>query len=295
MIQPLHRTLSPRDLATAIGVSESSLKRWADDGRIRVKRTTGGHRRISVSDAIGFIRSSEQRLVQPEVLGLPQLTFITKDAPSPGEESRRLLSYLEDGRATEASGLVLWMYLHGEKTADICDGPIKQSLRELGELWKDRPDGIFLEHRATDLCIAALNQLRATRNIDADAPRALGASPAGDPYLIPSLMAATTLIAEGFDATNLGPDTPLNSLVEAAEELNPAFVWLSVAGEQPRGRARDYVLGLAERLSSHNLSVIVGGRESKSLRNLNAPNVFMGASMQELVAFARGVASRRVS
>ena len=40
--------LSPRELAEAVGVSESSLKRWADRGRVHVHRTEGGHRRIPV-------------------------------------------------------------------------------------------------------------------------------------------------------------------------------------------------------------------------------------------------------
>ena len=46
------RFLSPRQLAVAIGVSESSLKRWADDGRLAVERTAGGHRRIPLPEAV---------------------------------------------------------------------------------------------------------------------------------------------------------------------------------------------------------------------------------------------------
>ena len=52
--------LSPRELAQAIGVSESSLKRWADAGQIRVARTAGGHRRISIADAVRFIREADR-------------------------------------------------------------------------------------------------------------------------------------------------------------------------------------------------------------------------------------------
>jgi len=39
------RQLSPRELAEALGVSESSLKRWVDAGKIAASRTEGGHRR----------------------------------------------------------------------------------------------------------------------------------------------------------------------------------------------------------------------------------------------------------
>ena len=39
--------LSPKELADAIGVSESSIKRWVDNGEIQATKTSGGHRRIT--------------------------------------------------------------------------------------------------------------------------------------------------------------------------------------------------------------------------------------------------------
>src|SRR5437764_13756024 len=62
--------LTPKELAQAIGVSESSLRRWVDAGDIRVARTAGGHRRIELAEAIRFIRHLGIPVVRPEVLGL---------------------------------------------------------------------------------------------------------------------------------------------------------------------------------------------------------------------------------
>jgi MerR family transcriptional regulator, light-induced transcriptional regulator len=53
--------LSPKALAAAIGVSESSLKRWADEGRLAAERTAGGHRRIAVAEAVRFVRRRGSR------------------------------------------------------------------------------------------------------------------------------------------------------------------------------------------------------------------------------------------
>ena len=64
------KLLSPKDLANAIGASESSVKRWTDQGRLEITRTSGGHRRIAVTEAIRFIRENQLPLLQPEVLGL---------------------------------------------------------------------------------------------------------------------------------------------------------------------------------------------------------------------------------
>jgi len=60
------RLLSPRELADALGVSESSLKRWVDAGKITAARTEGGHRRIALQEAVRFIRETGAPLARPE-------------------------------------------------------------------------------------------------------------------------------------------------------------------------------------------------------------------------------------
>src|SRR6185295_13435922 len=65
--------LTPRELADAIGASESALRRWVDAGDIHMSRTAGGHRRIPVQEAIRFIRESGATVVRPEILGLAGL------------------------------------------------------------------------------------------------------------------------------------------------------------------------------------------------------------------------------
>lgn len=289
----MKRTLSPRDLAAALGVSESSLKRWADRGAVRVSRTAGGHRRITVPDAIDFIRTSELQLVHPEVLGLPELSKVSENLPREGEEPSRLLEHLVRGEAAEARALVMWMFLDGKSVAAICDGPLRVALEQLGELWIDRPDGIFLEHRATDICLQALHQLRATREVVPGAPAVVGGAPTGDPYLIPSLMVATTLATEGFHAVNIGPDTPVQSLIDAARIHRPVFTWLSITSEQESRFLRGYARELAEGLDALGVGLLVGGREARRLGVPSIPNVHRGESIAELVAFARGFSLSR--
>lgn len=67
-----HRTtFSPKQLSRAIGVSEASVKRWCDKGRLAFDKTIGGHRRLALHAILGFIHENNLELVNPEVLNLP--------------------------------------------------------------------------------------------------------------------------------------------------------------------------------------------------------------------------------
>ncbi|MEA2180722.1 MAG: cyclic di-GMP phosphodiesterase [Solirubrobacteraceae bacterium] len=52
--------VSLQDAATAVGVSPSTLRRWADEGRIAAVRTAGGHRRFPV-DAVRRCAAEHRR------------------------------------------------------------------------------------------------------------------------------------------------------------------------------------------------------------------------------------------
>ena len=99
---------SPRELAGALGVSESSIKRWADAGEIRIRRTAGGHRRIPAAEAAHFIRRSGHPLARPEMLGLtPQ------DRPAQADDAERLFALLREGREREAADWITALCLQG--------------------------------------------------------------------------------------------------------------------------------------------------------------------------------------
>ncbi len=52
-------------MAELLGVSVDTVRRWADDGRIRTSRTDGGQRLIDGPDLARFLRESAP-LVEPE-------------------------------------------------------------------------------------------------------------------------------------------------------------------------------------------------------------------------------------
>jgi excisionase family DNA binding protein len=49
------KLLGVADAATYVGVSSASLRKWSDQGLLRVYRTPGGQRRYAVADLDEFI------------------------------------------------------------------------------------------------------------------------------------------------------------------------------------------------------------------------------------------------
>ena len=281
--------LTPRELAEAIGVSESSVKRWVDAGTIAATRTAGGHRRIAIGEAVRFIRSQQSVVTRPDALGLADVASVAQAFPGPGEEADRLYGYLVSGGAEEAKGLLLTLYLNGMSVAAIVDGPIRLSMERLGELWQHQSDGIYLEHRATEIAFQAINRLRAILPSSASRPIAVGGAAPSDVYQLPSLCAATVLHAAGLSAVNLGADLPISSLERAVDRLGASLVWVSAtASGLPTDTGRE-IHGLATRLERKQLPMVVGGQSSERLGLRSAGNLRVARTMGELEAVAQGM------
>lgn len=282
------RHLSPRELATALGVSESSLKRWVDAGKITAFRTEGGHRRIALPEAVRFIRTTHAPVARPDLLGLPEVAAAQLGALTGSE---RLLDYLLEGDVVGARGWLLARYLAGSPIYELADGPIREAMHALGELYKHNERGIFIEHRGTDTCLQAVAHLRNMVEPPANAPIALGGAPEDDPYLLPSFLAATVISVAGLRAINLGPDTPLVALQEAVEHHRPRLVWISASSPINSARARSITRWLA---SLKHVEVAVGGRTSEALV-ASQPRLRRVETMAELAELAAQVAGTQVT
>lgn len=275
--------LSPKDLAKAVGVSESSVKRWVDHGRIRAHRTAGGHRRIAVDEAVQFIREARMPLVRPELLGLSGLASKAED---PG--GALLLRLLREGASVEARGLLIGWYLEGVGIAALADGPLRASLEVLGELWQHSDEGIAIEHRATDICLQAVNHLRLLLpSPGEEAPLAVGGAP--DVYLLGTQLASAVMAEGGWRSVNLGAQTPPEILALAVETLRPRLVWLSLTDEDVTRGLRNGIERLLRSVELTGGMLIVGGRCHRKAGLPSHPRLREGDTMSDLAGFARNL------
>ncbi|MEP0545989.1 MAG: cobalamin-dependent protein [Rhodothermales bacterium] len=288
-------TFSPRELATAVGVSESSMKRWIDAGELEAARTAGGHRRVSQREAVRFIRERALHVVDPAALRLPELVGLPDIEAAP-VTAEGLIEALVAGEAARARALVVAAYVGGASLASLCDGPLRGALHHAGMLWENGgggvdPSGIGIEHEAVDVFVQILHQIRTLRPLAPDgAPVAVGGAFEGDPYTVPSLMAAAVLEDLGFDVTNLGPNTPIDVLADAARRRRADLVWLSVSASPPDEELRRASAALATELNAAGARFVVGGREAKADA---LPGLTVLPSMLALNALAEQIMAER--
>jgi excisionase family DNA binding protein len=279
------RCLTSRQFADSLGVSESSVKRWVDDGTIDAERTAGGHRRIPLAAAIGYIRRQRATLIKPHLLPLettPQVGEVD------GAASRKLLEAMSRDRTSEARAIISGRYLGGADVAAIADNLIRPVLCELGELWHHDPEGILLEHRAVDTCVHALTEIGAwLPGVPDSAPTAVTAGGPGDPYLLPPMLASLVLREGGIRAHNLGPSTPLETIYIAMSRYGARLCAVSISAP-PGPRIEGAWLALGRRVAATDGRIVVGGRSSGALPEKVRQRVRMCASMSELAGYAAG-------
>ena len=274
--------VSPRQVARAIGVSESAVKRWCDRGLVPVVRTAGRHRRIPLSGVISYLRASGHSLVRPELLGLPPATSagpaVLERAVAP------LLAAVREHDEECVRRIIVDLHLSAHSVAEIGDAVLAPAFEQVGELWERGEMDVYQERHACDMCHRALQAL--TGLLDAprpDAPAAIGGGISGDPYTLATRLVELVLRQAGWRAMSLGHDLPPETIEKAIEHHRPRLVWLSVSAPLPEEQLRRSCESLAARAGRHSGALVVGGRESAAADGSGGSRL---GSLRELEALA---------
>ena len=216
--------LTTRDVARLLQVSEATVKRWADDGLLLPNKTVGGHRRYSIQ-SIAQLRRKQK---------------IATDATSPKKGSRKKLvpgrlpsaenfsEALLGGREAEVTAQLINAYLQNHALANLFDTTITNAMHRVGDLWFNGAITIADEHLATRLMISSLQKLRGiVVPEEATGLKALCCGIEGDLHELPIHLAEMIFESEGWNISNLGPNTPLFALRDMVARKKPRLVCIS--------------------------------------------------------------------
>ncbi len=255
----MKKLVTPKQVAKAINVSESSLKRWCDRGLLTTVRTAGGHRRLALDDVFHFLRESGHPLVRPELLGLP--STVGQGATVVARARDQVRDALLAGDEDQCRRIVFDLYLSGQSACEICDRVLAAAFHDIGDRWECGEIFVYRERRGCEIALKSLHDLRlAIRTPPADAPVAIGGALEHDPYRLPTTMIEIALREAAWRASSYGTLLPAATLGEAVRENRPQLLWVSVSSIESVPQFLDEYARLYETAAELGTAVAVGGR-----------------------------------
>jgi excisionase family DNA binding protein len=224
---------STRELARLFQVDHTTVRRWADSGKLKCFKSPGGHRKFTAEHVVAFINTYHYEVLPP------RLGF----SPGPGKE--RLLSLIwsrdlhtlsevlfAEARRAEIDNIqeiLLNCYNADIPVVDIYDIIIRKTIRKIQSLQKDGKLSETDKHICQSSMVESLDHFQSvTQKRSANGRIAVCASPANGLEEILFLGANHVLRVAGWKVYYLGANTPINVYINAIEEYKPTLICASV-------------------------------------------------------------------
>jgi MerR family transcriptional regulator, light-induced transcriptional regulator len=275
----LDESFTPKQVATALQVSESSVKRWCDRGVIRTDRTLGGHRRIPLQYLLEFLENTNRRVADPSAIGMstdsemaptvnvPALGHANRASSKKADEETQNAAVREKfekaliaGNEDECRRIVSVWYAMNGGIASVADDLLSPTFRSIGDKWTCGDLEVYQERRGCDICFRIIHELRRLLpDPQGFSPLAMGGTSVGDQYQLPTQMIEMLFREFGWRTIGLGCNIPFPSLLSAARKHMPKVFWLSVSHIDDRESFLTEYQSFANHLPK-GVMLVVGGR-----------------------------------
>lgn len=260
----MDENFTPKQVACALQVSESSVKRWCDRGDIRTDRTIGGHRRIPLGFLLEFLETTNRRIVDPAPIGLElsggQFSRIASKQLHLPELLAQFEKSLLSGSESECRRIISSWYSTRGGIPSLADELLCPAFSCIGNGWKSGQVDIYEERRACEICRRLVLELRRLLPEPGGmAPLAMGGTPSGDQYQLSTLLTEMVFREQGWRTESLGSNIPFESLLSAARQHMPRVFWLSISHVED---AQSFLMSYADFIKKlpKGILVVVGGR-----------------------------------
>jgi excisionase family DNA binding protein len=283
--------LKTLQVAQALGVSASTIKRWVDLGMLQAVRTAGKHRLIPYSEALRLARE----------LGVSETSFrllASEGESDTNDQTEQICDLLEklllESKSEQAKTLLRSVHGSGWSGSRIADRIVQPVLGRLGQSWKMGLLDIHQEHEASQILVTAIVDLieRVGKAQNGEGPLALGASIEGDTYLLSTLLGELVLRELGWRVRNFGMNMPLRALANAALQYRPQMVYLSINYVTDEERFLREYRAFHEVATMIDVAVIVGGHALKPSLRSRMVYASFGEQMAHLAEFAKRLSAR---
>ena len=290
--------LSTADVARLFNITETTVKRWADEGTLKCQKTLGGHRKFDIKCVVEFATANGMEPVGTLVLEQDCFSSAIQIAVLGRDFSALSNIFVEKAMSVDRHDLyefLSYLYQHGFSLWEIYDLVLRPGLCEIGDRWKSKEVDIYREHRASHETLDAMAKLQAEifRKTSVG-KQAVCACLDDELHDIGLRCAANILEAEGWSVHFLGSRIPYQSIVEAVKDVRPEIVCLSVTYAEVTSRDIEKLKELRRLVHRAGGKLVFGGQKmpDKCLDSGCCDGVFH--SMKDLAEFVHGLMSSSV-
>ena len=271
-------------------VSAATVKRWADDGLLLPQKTVGGHRRCSVQS--GALLRREQGIAP--AAQSPTKRVRKKMVPGKLPSAESFGDLLLSENEAEATAQLIDAYLQNHALATLFDTTLTNAMHRVGDLWFNGTITIADEHLATRVMLSALQKLRSiVVPVQATGLQAVCCGIEGDLHELPIHLAEIIFESEGWNVSNLGPNTPLFTLRDMVAQKKPDLVCISARSIGDLDRATAEYAQFRKIMEKINGTTVLGGEafRDSNLRQ-RFPAEFYAESFSGLTTFLKKAAKK---
>jgi len=287
---PNLRYFTTKEVARLFRVSDATVKRWEDAGRLKSERTDGGHRRFRAEDVARFQREANIALKRNHGdESLVKINTLRQNNKFPSASP--LFSLLLNGCETESANFIISEHLQKKSPSQIFDELICPTMCEIGELWANGELTVAEEHLATRTIYNAVHKFRSALPVPTPTQKlAMCCAVENDFHDLPTFLTQVILENEGWEVMNFGANTPLGCLANEVLKHKPDAIFISATFiENVEKIAEDYKI-LTSHIEKTKTSVIFGGKIflDRSIRKFFPKAIFV-KFFNEVAKFARNL------
>jgi len=232
--------LSTSEVGSLLGVHPSTVKRWSDQGTLRVTRTKGGHRRFHLRDVLSGARSEGiPTFLDPFHPWEANVWLALQAGRADGDFSGVIslgLSWLRQGDTDLLGRFFFEIARQGEVPFPVfLDQAIRGFMARVGDEWEEGRLQVGEEHMASEVVNEAFIRLRLARE-GSEVPKrevnppprvAVVGSAEGDHHDLGAQAVRAVLEREGWKVYYLGGNVPVEDFARIQQAQLADLVCIS--------------------------------------------------------------------
>lgn len=234
--------LGTKETARLLGVGATTLRRWADEGKLVHRRTAGGHRRFSRSSVENLQRNGVDSIAREPELRSWVDSVLIEDVHRCYQRLDVLRSQCDD-----------WF--------EVADFLGKVSA-EIGELWADGQLSIIEEHIVSSRMHQAAQTVSCSFDVDDNAPVGFLTTIAEEHHSLALSLLQLCMRSVNINAVLPGANMPVAELLQHIKQSNLRTHIIAISASRwssdPITLARAYA-EIAEACRERGIHLIVGG------------------------------------